>query len=153
MSYYLGRHSIAELGGVHPELVRVVNAAIRITEQDFTVLDGARTIEEQREYVARGVSRTMKSRHLIQDDGYGHAVDLVPYINGKVRWELEPCYVVARAVRQAAQGLGSGIRWGGCWSRLDTSDIHPARMVKEYIADRRRQVRRPFVDAVHYGLV
>lgn len=153
MAYKLGRHSLKELSNVHPDLVRVVKRAIAITEQDFTVHDGGRTIEEQREYVRRGVSQTMKSNHLVQEDGYGHAVDLVPYINRRLRWELEACYAIALAMRQAAKELKVQLRWGGCWRRLDTSDLDPALMVKEYISKRRRQGRRPFVDAPHYELV
>lgn len=152
MSYKLGRHSLRELEGVHPDIVRVVKRAIEITEQDFTVHDGIRTEDEQREYVRRKVSRTMKSKHLPQPDGYGHAVDLVPYINGKLRWELEACYTIALAVRQAAEELGVKIRWGGCWQRLDKDQRSPELMVEEYIALRRRQGRKPFVDAPHFEL-
>ena len=45
---------------------------------DFSVREGVRTPETQKEYVAKGVSKTMASKHLIQPDGYGHAVDLYP---------------------------------------------------------------------------
>ncbi len=152
--YRLGRHSCNELRGVHTDLVRVVRLAIRLTEQDFTVHDGLRTIEEQEEYVRRRVSHTMKSMHLPQEeDGKGHAVDLVPYINGKLRWELMPCYVIAVAVRQAARERGVAIRWGGSWQRLDNDVREPALMVEEYVSKRRRQGRRPFIDAPHYELL
>lgn len=148
MTYKLGTHSRRELKGVHADLVAVVKHAIKITGQDFTVHDGLRTIEEQREYVRRGVSRTMRSKHL-----EGLAVDLVPYINGKLRWELDACYDIALAVRTAAEELGVPIRWGGPWARLDTDDRAPSLMVEEYAAKRRRQGRRAFIDAVHYELV
>jgi peptidoglycan L-alanyl-D-glutamate endopeptidase CwlK len=42
----------------------------------------------------------MNSRHLIRSDGFGHAVDLVPWINGKPRWEWKPIYHIAAAVRR-----------------------------------------------------
>ncbi len=153
MTYRLGRHSLRELDLVHPNLVRVVNRAITTTEQDFTVFDGIRGIPEQREYVRRGVSQTMKSKHLPQEDGHGHAVDLVPYINGKLRWEHNACYIIARAMQQAARDEGVKIRWGGAWARLDTHQKDPKLMVKEYIHKRMRQSRPVFIDAPHYEIV
>ena len=153
--YKLGKHSLRELKGVHPKLVLVVRAAIKITDQDFTVHDGIRTSEEQEEYVRRRVSQTMNSKHLPQEDGFGHAVDLVPYINGKLRWELDACYEIAMAVREASrlQCEPVAIRWGGCWQRLDDNDREPALMVEEYVTRKRRQNRRAFIDAPHYGLL
>ena len=43
--YQLGKKSKKKLEGVHPDLVKVVERAIEITEQDFTVLEGLRDIE------------------------------------------------------------------------------------------------------------
>jgi peptidoglycan L-alanyl-D-glutamate endopeptidase CwlK len=81
MSFILGQRSLSELEGVHSDLVAVVKRAIEITPQDFSVHDGIRTIEQQKELVKSGASKTLNSRHIT-----GHAVDLVPYINGKLRW-------------------------------------------------------------------
>ena len=125
--YKLGRHSLSELEGVHPDLVAVVKRAIEITKQDFTVHDGIRTEEEQREYVERGVSKTMNSKHLI-----GEAVDLVPYINGRLRWEWMPIYSIAEAVKQAAEELEVPIRWGGSWTRLDGSEKTPRELHESF---------------------
>lgn len=147
MGFKLGGHSRRELKGVRPDLVRVVKKAIIITKQDFTVHDGMRTKEEQREYVKRGVSQTMQSKHLV-----GHAVDLVPYINGKLRWELEACFEIALAMRQAAEEVNLVIRWGGSWQKLNGDTRAPELMVEEYVSLRRRQARRPFVDAPHYEI-
>ena len=151
MAYHLGQRSRKELQGVHPLLVQTVERAIQLTEQDFTVVDGVRTIEEQRAYVDRGVSQTMHSKHLLQRDGHGHAVDLVPYINGKIRWEVEPCYLIAKAMREAALDVDSRLIWGGCWELLDDPRT-PEAMVKSYVDKRIKQGRSAFVDAVHYQL-
>ncbi len=154
MGFKLGRHSKAELKGVHPDLVAVVKRAIEISEQDFTVHDGLRSKAEQREYVDRGVSWTMKSKHLKQKaTGFGHAVDLVPYINGKLRWEWPAIHLIASAMRQAAKELGVKIRWGGCWERLDNSTLNTEIMVEEYTARKRRQGKRPSLDGPHYELM
>lgn len=117
--YKLGVSSNQQLEGVHPQLVAVVRLAITLTMQDFTVYDGIRTLKEQREYLRRGTTKTLQSMHLPQSDGYGHAVDLVPWINGKPTWDWDGCYKIAFAMDQAATQLGCAhnIVWGGAWDR------------------------------------
>jgi peptidoglycan L-alanyl-D-glutamate endopeptidase CwlK len=110
MTYVLGRGSLSKLTGVHPDLVRVVKRAIEITPVDFTVLEGVRTVAQQKDNVAKGVSTTMRSRHLT-----GHAVDLAPLANGKVSWEWDLYHKLAPAVKQAAKELNVPIEWGGDW--------------------------------------
>ena len=105
--FKLGNASLRTLEGIHPELVAVVKLAIQWTAQDFSVHDGLRTLDEQRRLVAAGASQTLDSRHLS-----GHAVDLLPVINGKPRWEWAPIYVIADAMRSAARHLGTPLRWG-----------------------------------------
>lgn len=157
MANRLGARSRAELKGVHPDLVRVVERAIEITLQDFSVHDGLRTLEEQKRYVASGASQTLNSKHRPQADGFGHAVDLVPFINGKMRWEWEPIYVIAAAVWQAARELGVAVRWGGAW--IDMADIKIGTSgamkaaVEAYGAARRKAGKKVFTDGPHFELV
>ena len=82
MSFKLSDRSLSRLRGVHPDLVKVVKAAIDVTDVDFGVGIGLRTEEEQAALVAKGASQTMKSKHLRQDDGFCHAVDLFAYVGG-----------------------------------------------------------------------
>ena len=96
--------------GVHPDLVKVVLLAIQLTDVDFGVTEGLRTIENQREYVAKGASKTMNSRHLT-----GHAVDLVAYIGAEVRWDWPLYHKIADAMKRAANSLNVPIVWGGDW--------------------------------------
>ena len=108
MGYSLGTRSKQNLSGVHPDLVDVVKLAITITEQDFTVIEGIRNINRQRELVKAGKSTTMNSRHIT-----GHAVDMVPW---PVDWnDLERFEVMAEAMEQAAEELDIPIVWGGDW--------------------------------------
>jgi len=107
MSYKLSLRSKQRLSGVHPDLVDVVKRAIEITEQDFSVTEGIRHIERQRQLVATGKSTTLNSRHLT-----GHAVDLVPY---PVSWDWEYFYPIADAMKQAAEELDVDLEWGGDW--------------------------------------
>lgn len=157
MGYSLGNGSRKELQGVHSDLIKVVERAIEITEQDFTVHDGIRTVEEQRRYVNTGVSTTMNSKHLPQVDGKGHAVDLVPYINGKLRWEWGPIYKIAAAVRQAAIELKVPLVWGGVWNKklaeLPATADGLEDAVERYVAERKRDGKRAFIDGPHYELV
>lgn len=155
MTYRLGSASLKELEGVHPDLIKVVKRAIQITAQDFSVHDGLRTEAEQRRYVATGVSKTMNSMHRTQTDGYGHAVDLVPYINGKLRWEWPAIYPIAAAVRIAAEELNVAIRWGGTWddiSKIAPDPVSMNKAVQAYVAARQRAGKSAFIDGPHYEL-
>jgi len=71
--FNLGKASRGRLIGVHPRLVEVVELAIKLSAQDFSVHEGVRTLAKQKEYFARGASKTMNSMHLRQPDGNGHA--------------------------------------------------------------------------------
>ena len=113
MSIVLGQRSLSRLEGVHPDLVRVVKKAAAISDLDFTVLEGLRTLERQRKLVAEGASRTMKSRHLT-----GHAVDLGVLIDGSVRWDWGLYLRLGEVMRKASLAEGIPIRWGGTWKLL-----------------------------------
>jgi peptidoglycan L-alanyl-D-glutamate endopeptidase CwlK len=113
--FKLSRRSKERLIGVHPDLVAVIERAIEITPIDFTVLEGRRNIERQKQLVASGASTTMNSRHLT-----GHAVDIAPLDpNGHtVSWHWPHYHKLAPAVKQAARELGVPIEWGGNWIRF-----------------------------------
>ena len=83
MSFKLSRRSLDRLEGIDDSLQAVVKMAITLTKTDFGVVQGMRTIEQQRELVAKGASQTMKSKHL-----EGKAFDIMAYINGRASWEL-----------------------------------------------------------------
>lgn len=108
--YKLSNRSLRRLQGIHPDLKRVVKRAIKLTEVDFTVLEGLRTLRRQRLLVEKGASRTMRSRHLT-----GHAVDLGAYVAGQVRWDWPLYYKIADAMKLAAKKEGVNIEWGGDW--------------------------------------
>lgn len=120
MGYVLGNASRKHLKGVHPDLVKVVERAIELTEVDFKVICGVRTKAEQAALYAQGrtkpgkkVTWTMNSRHLPGPDGLGRAVDLLP---APYDWQdLEPFTKVAEAMMEAAGELGISIRWGANW--------------------------------------
>ena len=108
--YSLGPRSKQRLRGVHPDLVKVVERAIKITEVDFTVLEGLRTPERQKALVEAGASQTLNSRHLT-----GHAVDLGAWVGDEVRWDWPLYHKIAAAMKEAARQEGVKIVWGGDW--------------------------------------
>ena len=77
MSFKLGKKSLENLKGVHPDLVKLANKVIEISPVDFSIVCGCRDLKTQQELVASGKSKTLKSKHLKQKDGYGHAIDIV----------------------------------------------------------------------------
>ena len=107
--YKLSTRSLQNLSGVHPDLVAVVQAAIKITKQDFIVIEGIRNINRQRELVKAGKSKTMNSRHLT-----GHAVDICP---SPVDWnDKDKFEAIATAMKKAAKDLKIPLDWGGDWT-------------------------------------
>ncbi len=154
MTYILGTTSLKHLEGVHPNLVAVVHGAIKITTQDFGVHEGLRSIETQKKYVDAGVSWTMDSKHLIQPDGLGHAVDLVPYIDGEYKWEWPPIYKIASAVQATATSLNVRLRFGGVWDKClnDLGDDLEAE-VDAYVARRKAMGKKANTDGPHYELL
>jgi len=106
-----GKVSMQRLEGIHPLLV---DFAFRVvTIMDCTVVSGVRTLATQRQYVASGASKTMDSYHLIQSDGYGHAVDLAPY---PIDWDdLNRFYALYGVGLAVAHEMGIPVTWGGDW--------------------------------------
>jgi peptidoglycan L-alanyl-D-glutamate endopeptidase CwlK len=146
--FKLSKKSLKELDGVHEDLVAIVKRALELSVQDFAVHDGIRTLEEQQKLIKAGASQTLDSRHLT-----GHAVDLVPYVNGKLRWEWDPIYKIADAVRVAANEKGTKIRWGGAWDIPFTgSTDSPEDLVADYVSRRRAAGKKAFIDGPHFEL-
>ena len=135
--YKLSERSLNSLKGVNPNLVKVVERAIELTEQDFLVLEGVRSKEQC--YINYGKGRTaaqcsakgvptkyaqpslskvtwlnnpLASKHVT-----GNAVDLVPY---PVDWNtISKFTTISKAMKQAAKELGIDLEWGGDWTKKD----------------------------------
>lgn len=154
MGFNLSQRSLDRMEGVHPDMVAVVKRAIELTEVDFGVIQGVRTVEEQKALVAKGASKTMKSYHLPQEDGHGHAVDLMAYIAGRGSWELNVYDEIADAMKAAAIELDVPIRWGAAWNVPDIREWEGTMedAMNHYVDTRRSEGRRPFIDAPHFEL-
>lgn len=99
-----------KLLGVNEKLIKVVKRAAELSPVGFVVVEGVRTLERQKELVAKGASRTLKSKHL-----EGRAVDVAPLVNGQVRWDWPLYHKLAPSFKKAAEELGIKIVWGGDW--------------------------------------
>ena len=155
MSFRLSQRSMDRLEGVHPHMTAVVERAIQLTEVDFGVTQGVRTLDEQKANVAAGRSQTMASKHLLQDDGFSHAVDVVAYVGPDVSWELNVYDDICDAFKEAAKEVGCSIKWGAAWSEGDirTYEGSSEDAMMAYVDLRRSQGRRPFIDAPHFELM
>ena len=149
MTFKLSQRSRDKLEGVDAGLVAVVDYAIAVTKIDFGVICGLRSIEEQRELVAKGASKTLKSKHID-----GCAVDLMAYIGSRGSWELNIYDEIADAMKEGAQAASVGVRWGAAWHIPDIRDWDGTmeEAMNSYVDLRRSQGRRPFIDAPHFEL-
>ena len=162
MTYSLGSRSRANLAGVHPDLVRIIETAIGMTTQDFGVAGKAvRTAEEQHKLYLQGVTQKdgykHKSNHQPWADGFGHAVDLTPYAGKYIvtdaAWALYP--VIASAMSKAAKSLGlaSRLMWGGNWLEpMDAYGSEAADMVAALDRYKRMHPGPDFIDGPHFQL-
>ena len=156
MGFRFGERSRNELVGVHPDLVEVCYRAIEISPADFVVFDGLRTAAEQNALYQRGASQIdgyrRIGRHQKQPTGFGHAVDLVPWIGGRFVWDWGAIYQLTRAVHGAALEKGVDIRWGGCWEHINPLCGDPENWVAAYVKRKLAAGRRAFNDGPHFEL-
>jgi len=104
-----GTRSKERLRGVDTRLRNVLNEVVKF--YDITILEGMRTEDRQRELVAKGASKTMKSKHI-----EGKAVDIAPY--PVPDWKNKDQFVyMAGRVMQEADNQKVPVRWGGNWDR------------------------------------
>lgn len=123
-----GRASLSKLQFLHPDLVRLCQAVVQ--GYDCTVLETVRSADQQRENVAKGVSKTFYSKHvLIGGRQFAEAVDLAPY---PLKWpkrdsptyqkDLARFYCFGGYVMATARCLNIPLTWGGDWA--GTWDFH-----------------------------
>ena len=129
----LGKNSAARMmEGVHPLLIACVCLAMRkYCSIDFGVGEfPVRDIKMQRGFVASRKSKTMDSKHLPQDDGYSHAVDLYPvgYNPSNAKSTKMQAEAISYAMEKAAFDLGleldGGFNWGWDLFHFEIKNIY-----------------------------
>lgn len=103
---------------LHPRLRELLIQAISTSPIDFTVIETVRTVEQQKINVAKGVSKTMRSRHIpsTNKSGYCEAFDIAPYPvnwNDKERFKQLSTHILATAKK-----MRINLTWGGTWKTL-----------------------------------
>lgn len=116
VDYKLGKRSLSNLVGVHPILGFAVTEAIKITKQDFGIVNrgGVRTDEEQQAMYNQGrltegnkVTWTLNSFHQ-----YGLAVDLVAYVRNEFTWDEVYYEEIVNAMKEVIELHNLPIQWG-----------------------------------------
>ena len=152
--YKLSGRSLNKLEGVHPTMVDTVKRAIELSKVDFGVIYGVRSLAEQKRLYEAKRSQTMKSKHLVQEDGYSHAVDLMAYDGSDPSWDIVMYDDIADAMKAAAKETGARIRWGAAWTIDNIAQWERPMQdaMNNYIDIRRRSNRTPFIDGPHFEL-
>lgn len=101
--------------------MRVTKRAIELTRVDFGVTEGVRTTTRQLELVGKGKSQTAQSKHLLQVTGYGHAIDVAAWLNGKINWTNRVYGPIVQAFFTAAIEEGVQIVSGHLWPTFQDS--------------------------------
>lgn len=131
MTFAFGPQSRSFFKGLDPRLTAVLDLAITLSEVDFKVICGVRTLAEQKALYAQGrtkpgkiVTWTLNSRHLLDPKtGFGRAVDLLPapydwkVEDDRTTPEQDDAFIkLNEAMQKAAHRLGIPIRWGANWN-------------------------------------
>lgn len=125
------KSSADKLSTCHPLLQKLFNTIIEF--YDCTIIQGYRGKEEQNKAFAEGASKLKypESKH---NKTPSMAVDVAPFVNGKISWDTKQCTHFAGVVQGIAFELKIDIRWGGDWNS------------NNYLAD------NTFNDLVHFEL-
>ena len=125
MSFKLSRRSLDRLEGVDEDLQAVVKMAITLSKVDFGVIQGMRTLEQQKELVASGI---------VMYDDIADAMKQAALETG-----AKICWGAAWGTPQAKYPMDIR-KWEGTMEEA----------MNAYIDLRRSQSRRPFMDGPHF---
>ena len=135
-----GQRSKKNIKSVAMPLQELASLALKLSDTDIAVICGKRTLAEQKQLVAKGASRTMRSKHLT-----GRAIDVracgVSHLS-----DIDQCLTMAPYFILAARLLNIKVRWGLCWT------IHDIRYIDNPKAVYDNLPHGSFIDAYHYEL-
>ena len=133
--YRFSKTSNDRLKTCHKDLQLIMRESLAVSQVDFGIAQGARTVEQQRQYYKEGKSKISpdhyktledlikKAKHIV-DGKYrkkAHAVDIYAYYDSGARWDVKHlCYlggiVMATAKRLKQEcSITHELRWGGNW--------------------------------------
>lgn len=121
MSRDLTPAELKRMSKLHPDLIQVFRQFAATTTSDFQIIQCDRSPEQQAINLAKGVSMTKRSRHVVKNNknGYACAIDAAPRLEGNIipwkRWDLFA--KMNKEMMAAAAKVKIPIEWGGNWKR------------------------------------
>jgi peptidoglycan L-alanyl-D-glutamate endopeptidase CwlK len=128
MGYELGQNSADKLKDCHIDLGRIVTFALQLSEIDFGIAEGHRSVERQQQLFKEGKSQidgiTKKGKHNYNPS---LAIDIFVYhpdknTRTKLAYDVSHLCYIAGIMQSAAKILKSqgrishDLRWGGNWN-------------------------------------
>lgn len=115
-SFKYSKTSLKRLYTCHSDLITICKKALDQSPVDITVVCGYRDKLSQNQAYRDGYSK-LEWPHSMHNQTPSKAVDLAPYISGKVQWNnVKGLYIIAGIVISIAYSLNVKIRWGGAWN-------------------------------------
>lgn len=118
-----GATSLKKLEKVNPLLVTILKKTVQV--KDCTIITGFRGAEAQNKAYESGYSKKKypDSRHnlskLMNSTEFSDAVDVAPWINGKLSEDVKECAHLAGIIIGIGAAMGITLRWGGNWDSDD----------------------------------
>jgi len=136
-NFKFGKRSEDCLATCHPDLVLIHTVGLATCRVDYGIIEGARTIELQREYFRDGKSRVnpdrydsktlvQKGKHLVNEyEPLSRATDMIAAVPGKKKLafdEVHLSYIAGHLVAVSHMLYAMGhtthlLRWGGNWDK------------------------------------
>jgi peptidoglycan L-alanyl-D-glutamate endopeptidase CwlK len=113
----LTARDLLRLQDVHPDLVKIIHKVAADSPLEFFIVEGKRSIEDEKKAVAAGKSQTLDSRHI-----FGLAVDIAVKVEGALTWDVKYYHQFADAFLATAASLAVPVVWGGSWKTLKDYD-------------------------------
>lgn len=128
--FKFGATSSQRLSNCHKDIITVMNEVIKVTDIDFGIACGYRSVKEQQELYNQGRNKAgaivtyvdgikMKSKHNAIPS---LAVDIYAYVDGKATWDEKYLYYLGGVIMLIAKQKNITLRWGGNWDRDATMD-------------------------------
>ena len=120
--YKFGKTSKERLSSCNEDLQLIMNEAIKITDIDFGISEGNRSIEKQQQYFKEGKSKIDGITKMGKHNYFPSlAVDIYPYFDNGAKWDNEHLSYLSGIIHTVSEMLFSSgkithkIRWGGNW--------------------------------------
>ena len=120
--FKFGKTSKKRLATCHIDIQLIMNEAIKITNVDFGIAEGERSVEKQQQYFKEGKSKIdgikKKGKHNYTPS---LAVDIYPYFNNGAKWDNEHLSYLSGIIHAVSEILLKNgkithkVRWGGNW--------------------------------------